>query len=108
MSTSTSNMGNMSNMSNIGKPIGRLLKATGEVADFVSTSQNGYPSLSEMQATVGGYIERIKLPVFSTFDNLPIEPLVMIVNEEGHIRSLPINVQASMLAQQHIVGDVIV
>ena len=32
----------------------------------------------------------------------------MIVNEEGLLQNLPVNLFASQLAQKHIVGDVLV
>tara|TARA_R110002167_G_scaffold44010_2_gene132672 strand:+ start:1754 stop:2005 length:252 start_codon:yes stop_codon:yes gene_type:complete len=53
--------------------------------------------LSTMQKIVGGYIEIIYLK-----DNY-----ILIVNEEGRLRNLPINNYASFLAQRDILGDVI-
>ena len=55
-------------------------------------------SLKEMQAFVGGYIETIKLP----------EDKVMIVNEVGLLKRLKSNMQASIMAERRIVGNVIV
>lgn len=84
---------------------GKILKANGDMLDFDTVKEK--PSLKEMQAAVNGYIERVRLhPTIPPkgFD----EPCVMIVNEEGLIHKLPVNLQASMLAMCHIVGDVII
>ena len=50
-----------------------------------------------MQELVGGYIEFVYTE----------KQLVLIVNEEGLIMSLPVNQMASEVADQVIVGDVI-
>lgn len=84
------------------KEIGKIYKATGDVVPFTIAGESA--SLKEMQAAVGGYIERVRL-------SAPVKGLgdcIMVVNEEGLIHKLPINLQASMLAQRHIVGDAIV
>tara|TARA_R100000900_G_scaffold32549_1_gene26214 strand:+ start:205 stop:456 length:252 start_codon:yes stop_codon:yes gene_type:complete len=70
----------------------RLLKASGEILPNVSIS-----TLKEMQELVGGYIEFVYTE----------KQLVLIVNEEGLIMSLPVNQMASEVADQVIVGDVI-
>lgn len=70
----------------------RLLKASGEILPNVSIS-----TLKEMQELVGGYIEFVYTE----------KKLVLIVNEEGLIISLPVNQMASEIADQVIVGDVI-
>ena len=70
----------------------RLLKASGEILPNVSIS-----TLKEMQELVGGYIEFVYTE----------KKLVLIVNEEGLIMSLPVNQMASEVADQVIVGDVI-
>ena len=54
--------------------------------------------LDELQAIVGGLIEIVYLP----------HSQIMVVNEEGLLKGLPYNVMASVLAGQHIVGDVLV
>lgn len=87
-------------------PIGKIVKVDNSVEDF--TIGGPLPLLKEMQNVVGGYIERIKLPHFATFENLSLEPLVMIINEEAHVKHYPINVKACMLAQQNIAGNVII
>lgn len=56
------------------------------------------PSLEELQKFVGGYIEVINLP----------NDVQMIVNEEEKLLSeYIINFQASILAKQIIVGNVV-
>ena len=70
----------------------RLLKSSGEILPNVSIS-----TLKEMQELVGGYIEFVYTE----------KKLVLIVNEEGLIISLPVNQMASEIADQVIVGDVI-
>ncbi len=70
----------------------RLLKSNGEILPNVSIS-----TLKEMQELVGGYIEFVYTE----------KKLVLIVNEEGLIISLPVNQMASEIANQVIVGDVI-
>ena len=55
------------------------------------------PTLEQMQKAVGGYIEMIRIS----------PDTMMWVNEEGRLLKLKINQAASFLAQQTIVGDVI-
>jgi|TARA_R110000751_G_scaffold134837_4_gene237418 hypothetical protein len=74
-----------------------LIKSNGEKQDgYVATT------LSEMQGAVGGYIEFIYLPNNSGLNNK-----VLVVNDEGALKQLPRNVEASQLAGQNIVGDVL-
>ncbi len=54
--------------------------------------------LKELQDAVDGYIEAVRT-------NHP--DYILIVNEEGAIRNLPVNELASMLAGQVILGDVV-
>ena len=53
-------------------------------------------TLETMQGVVGGYIEAVYLG-----DH------VMVVDEEGRLKGRPVNRAASYLAQQIIVGDVL-
>lgn len=55
------------------------------------------PTLEEEQKIVEGYIEMIS-----------IHPFYMIVNEEGFIRKLPLNKEASKLYTRPIYGNVFV
>jgi len=50
--------------------------------------------LAELQKAVGGYVEVIKLP----------NNKVMLVNEEGKIRNLPINEKATMFVKAEMQG----
>jgi hypothetical protein len=71
-----------------------LYKTDGEIADV--TPKNGEAfSLDEMQKFVGGYIEFVGTPMGQTF----------IVNEEGLLRGLPINMAVSALTGRPIVGN---
>lgn len=84
---------------------GKIYKTNGDTAPFDFAGE--YPSLKEMQNAVGGYIERVRLHPTIPPQGFE-EPCVMVVNEEGLIHQLPVNLTASMLAQRHIVGDAIV
>lgn len=72
----------------------RLLKANGEILPNVSID-----TLKKMQDLVDGYIEFVYLS--------PSKGLVLIVNEEGLIKELPVNVQASIIAGQPLFGDIV-
>lgn len=79
-----------------------LLKATGERSD-VSPARGAKLSLREMQALVGGYIEILRLA----------DGRLLVCNEEGKLRGLPLNDVATELFQvdrawyDPIVGDVL-
>jgi len=70
----------------------RLIKANGK-------HQDDYPisDLQSMQEAVGGYIE----PVYTS-------KWVVLVNEEGLIENLPLNVEVSALCGRVLVGDALV
>jgi len=53
-------------------------------------------SLDEAQKIVGGYVQLLSLPNGK-----------LLVDEEGLLKNLPINAEASMLANQRIVGNAI-
>ena len=72
----------------------RLLKSNGEILPNVSID-----TLKKMQDLVDGYIEFVYLS--------PSKSLVLIVNDEGAIKELPINVQASVIAGQPLFGDIV-
>lgn len=55
--------------------------------------------LEEIQKAVGGYIESV---------SLPLRDSVMIVNEEGLLLGLKINIIASEIANQPIVGNALI
>ena len=55
-------------------------------------------TLDELQKAVGGYIELVYLP----------DSKIMVVDEEGLLKSYTVNQEASLIAQRHIVGDVVI
>lgn len=65
-----------------------------------STRTQEMPTLQEMQAYVGGYIEHVSL----TFDG---HPLSLIVNEDGRRLGLPTNAQATALTVGRVLGDIV-
>ena len=75
-----------------------LIKSGGEKLNI--TPENGvFFSLKELQYYVGGYIEML----------LTNDDRTMIVNEEGKLKSLEINNEATKLTREKvIVGDVVV
>ncbi len=75
-----------------------LLKADGTRQDLTPEKK---PTLEEMQAWVGGYIEVVRV----SFEGKKVP---MVVNEEGLIHRLPINYQAGRIAGSPIVGDVFI
>lgn len=67
-------------------------------AKRVEPAQPPYFSLEEVQKAVGGYIEMVRLP----HNN------IMFVDEEGVLKNKPLNVAATQIAGQMIVGDAFV
>ena len=63
-------------------------------------------TLPELQAHVGGYIEAVRLPGETRINGYTIA--VMYVNEEGRWENLEHNLNASTLADRHIVGNALV
>ena len=66
----------------------------------IEPEDGDYLSLSQLQHAVGGYIEFISVPRFPNF--------VMVVNEEGALQGMGLNVAASRLALRPVVGDAVV
>ncbi len=58
------------------------------------------PTLKEAQAIVGGLVEMVPL--------MNPEKMQLIINEEGLMHDLPVNIQASMIAGRRLVGPAIV
>ena len=75
----------------------QIIKTTGEVEE-VKPYKGKIFTLGQLQEIVGGYIEILHLP-----DNK-----LMVVNEEGRLKGLPLNHKASILYNNLIVGDVLV
>ena len=66
------------------------VKANTEVSEFkIIDDEKNTPTLKEAQDFVGGYVECI------TFPNGDL----LIINEEGKLRNLPLNPEASMLGR---------
>ena len=89
----------------------RVLKiaAASQTFEFcdVETDEDGSIELETLQEAVGGYVERVPV-VKQTLDNLD-----MWLNEEGKLKSLPLNMIATNLSGiwkngDFIVGDVLV
>ena len=55
-------------------------------------------TLDDLQEAVGGYIELVYLP----------DAKIMVVDEEGLLKSYTVNQEASLIAQRAIVGDVVI
>lgn len=79
-----------------------IYKSNGEEVSVTPANGKNF-TLKELQDIVHGYVEIINLS----------HPLIMVVNEEGIIEELPMNVKASQIAASYnrgsfIVGDVLV
>jgi hypothetical protein len=68
-----------------------------EIVEFHDAEER--PSLEQAQAIVGGYVEMIVPP-----HNPHIQ---ILVNEEGLLMRLPVNMEASRLAGRMIVGKAV-
>lgn len=75
-----------------------LIKSDSSAAIPVLPNNGKKFGLEEVQKVVGGYVEVVRLP----------HNMKMLVNEEGILMKLPLNLLASQMANQKIVGDVIV
>lgn len=75
-----------------------LIKAGGETTN-ITPGNGAFFTLKELQNYVGGYIEML----------LTNDDRTMIVNEEGRLKNLEVNEEASKLTESVIiVGDVVV
>ena len=70
----------------------RIIKADGR-----TINDYDYAGLEAKQKAVGGWIE----PVYTS-------DLVILVNEEGHLENLPMNLEVSAMCGRVIVGDCLV
>lgn len=80
-----------------------IIKTDGTKVEVQPKDKRGYFSLEELQDAVGGYIELAYLKGGKT----------MVINEEGKILGLKINVEATKLysevdSNDYIAGDVLV
>ena len=78
---------------------GQVLASDGSSREFLPANRKDY-TLDELKEVVGGYIEIISLP----------DDFLMVLNEEGKLKGLPFNEQASQLIPptDYIVGDVLI
>lgn len=82
----------------------KLIKVNGEEIEISPKNGTDF-SLEELQNYVDGYIEIV---------NLRSENNIMIINEEGAINDMPVNLKASMIyskefnVNQCIYGDVVI
>ena len=74
----------------------RILKVSGaEVAMAPADPEKGYSLAQLKDAIGGGYIEIVRLG----------RGKILVVDEEGWLKPLPLNITASALAGQAIAGD---
>jgi len=76
----------------------KILRANGDREDIEPMGENGKLTLEQLQKVVGGWVEVVVVP---DCHNL------LIVDEDGKLKNLPVNVTASKVAQTVIVGDVV-
>jgi len=76
----------------------KIFRANGNREDIEYEGPKETLTLEQVQKVVDGYVEVIKVPNSHN---------ILIVDEEGKLKNKPINVTASKLAQQEIVGDVV-
>lgn len=75
-----------------------IIKTDGSVSEFKPAGKR--ITLEEMQKIVGGYIEMLHLDGRSK--------KVLVVNEEGKLKNLPINHKATLMAKSDWIQDIIV
>ena len=81
--------------------MGILIKANGDVSEVYPAEKKGF-SLKELQGFVGGYIEIVS-----------VGQKYLVLNEEGKLNGLEINLKATEIFQKHygqtdvIVGDIL-
>ena len=68
------------------------------MSDMITIFKDKKPSLEEAQAIVGGYVQIV-------IDDGNIQ---LLVNEEGLLKNLELNKQASLMAGQTLVGPAII
>jgi hypothetical protein len=82
--------------------MGILMKENGDVSEVYPQERKNTFSLKEMQGFVGGYIEIVS-----------VGQKYLVLNEEGKLNGLEINLKATEIFQKHygqtdvIVGDVL-
>jgi hypothetical protein len=76
----------------------KILRVDGTEEDLLPESGNKRLTLTQLQKAVGGYIELIK----------SYREGIMFADEDGNMKGRQMNVMASSLAGQKIVGDVVI
>lgn len=80
-----------------------LIKADSLQGQHVCPKEGNVFSLEELQGYVGGYIE---LAPHVIGEDSSVEGLLIVVDEEGRLKNKPLNVMASAMCGQMLVGDV--
>lgn len=78
-------------------PLPVVLYADGTALSL--TTDGDTPTLEELQAAVGGYVEFVPVPA--------MDGITMVVDEDGLPKAKPVNALASEIAMRPIVGDVV-
>lgn len=81
-----------------------LVKANEWDWKFVYPEHGEKFSLEDLQALVGGYIE---LAPHCPNEDPSVDGLLIVVDEEGRLKNKPLNVMASWMCGQMLVGDVL-
>jgi len=79
------------------KTTGIILRADGTQEAVAPANKKDF-SLKEMQRIVGGYVETLYLPSNE----------VMVINEDGKLEGLKVNVRATEIVRGHLIQDTIV
>lgn len=74
-----------------------IINTSGDETEMIPKNGSDF-ELKELQDVVGGLIELVPLT----------NGKLLIVDEEGLLKSLPVNTKASLLARQTIVGTAVV
>jgi hypothetical protein len=77
-----------------------VVKTNGDIAHIKFKKK---PKLEELQKLVGGYIEMVSVPYLEDQGDY-----VVIVNEEGLVRRLPLNYNMQTLFGGILYGDVVI
>lgn len=68
------------------------------------------PTLKELQEAVGGHIETVPSVLADEWTGEPGGKVIMVINEEGKLKGLPVNTTATLLSQllfDNIVGNAV-
>lgn len=85
--------------------MGMIVRSNGSM-EVVEPKNGIYFSLEEMQKIVGGHIE-----ICEVHDDIKKdidEPVMMVIDEEGKLKSKPVNWSATAIYKYSMVGDVLV